>query len=148
MIRGATPQRLTRICLAAFLVAAVSAAAAAQSKPAAKQPTSSWGKTDALVRENLASTWQVASVQTNSKGAMRVVLKDRSISESQYQTMVLTTCYHLTEPKAPKPPKEIAFVNVYERTGYVFEAPDRCGEFVKMPVANVKIALLGATHLF
>jgi hypothetical protein len=138
----------TAAMIAASLAATLTAPVFAQSKSAPNKPTSQRPKTDALLREKLGAVWQVARVETVNDGRMRVVLKDRSISESQYQTMVLTACYHLTQPKAPKAPKEIAFVNAHERTGYVFEAPDRCGEFLKMPVSKVKTALLGVTHLF
>jgi hypothetical protein len=150
-----TTRGLARAVLVGAGVATLAISASAQSKPTAKKPTtqkppSPWKTTDALVRDKLGTNgpWQVAGVQTNADGVMRVVLKDSAVSESQYQTMVLTTCYHLTQPRAPKKPKEIAFLNVHERTGYVFEAPDRCGEFLKMPVGKVKTSLLGVTHLF
>jgi hypothetical protein len=143
-----TVRTLTVTILAASLVAALIATAVAQSKPAPK-PASSWAKTNALVRDQLGTTWQIARVETAGDGLMRVVLRDRSVSQSQYQTMVLTACYHLTQPKAPKAPKEIAFLNVHERTGYVFEAPDRCGEFVKLPIGKkTEIAIAAVTHLF
>ena len=145
----------TRAVLVGCLVAALSASVAAQSKPtpnkpAPKKPASEWEKTDAFVHEKLGTEgpWQIMRVQTNADGVMRIVLKDSAVTESQYQTMVQTTCYHLTQPKAPKTPKEIAFVNVHERTGYVFEAPDRCGEFLKLAPGKLKIPLLGVTHLF
>ena len=149
MIRITVPA-FTRAVLIGSLVG-FSGSAAAQSKPAAKPKTqSTWAQTDAFMRDKLGTSgsWQVSRVQTDGDGIMRVVLKDSSVTELQYQTMVQTSCYHLTQPKAPKTPKEIAFVNVHERTGYVFEAPDRCGEFLKLPPARLKLALLAVTHLF
>jgi hypothetical protein len=97
----------------------------------------------AKLRQELSDRFRVNALQVDGK-SLQVVVNDREISDETYQALVTTTCAHLGADARQY--TEIAFANRFAVQGYVFAAPAKCGEVLKLPPERQKAAILADTH--
>src|SRR5262249_19787595 len=83
----------------------------------------------ARLKQELARTSQVNAVQIDGK-TLQVVVNDREIYEENYRALVMATCTQLG--REARQFTEIAFGNRFAEQGYVFTAPAKCDEILKM----------------
>jgi hypothetical protein len=96
----------------------------------------------AKVKQLLSDKAQINAVQVADK-TLSVAVNDRGLSTELYLTLVAATCSALgTDAKQFK---ELAFGNRFADEGYVFKAPAKCAEILKMPSDKQVSAFLADT---
>jgi len=97
----------------------------------------------ARLKQELGGAFRVNAVQIDGK-TLQVVVNDREIVQESYAALVVATCTHLgTEARQFT---EVAFGNRFADQGYVFAAPAKCQEILKMAPEPQKAAILADTH--
>jgi hypothetical protein len=124
-----------------FFAAVIGAVMAAEAMLAHAQDRRS--DLSAKLKQELARTFQVNAIQIDGK-VLQVVLNDREIYQERYTALVTATCTQLG-PQAGQF-TEIAFGNRFAEQGYVFTAPAKCAQILKMAPEPQKAAILAETH--
>lgn len=77
---------------------------------------------------------------------LQISLDVPRVSESAYITALSVACVHLGAQA--KQVAEIAVLNKFSAQGYVYESPSQCDSIASTPIQKVRMAILGATHLY
>ena len=95
------------------------------------------------VRRELGERFQVNVARVEVK-SLQIALNDRGISEGLYQRLVIATCTHLGADAQQF--TDFAFANRFAMQGYMFNAPAKCAEIVKMPADDQTTAIMADTE--